>query len=42
LYGKIWPTFEQVTKKVPTPWTLQIPGFDEKFTFDFFLLYLGG
>jgi hypothetical protein len=29
LYRKSWPKFEQVTKKVPTPRTLQVSGLDE-------------
>jgi hypothetical protein len=39
LYGESWPKFKQVTKKVPTPWTLQLLAFDEKSTFDFFDLF---
>ena len=36
-----WPKFKQVTKKVPTPLTLQLLNFDEKSTFDFFPLIWG-
>jgi hypothetical protein len=35
LYRESWPNFEQVTKKVPTPRTLEPSAFDEKSTFDF-------
>jgi hypothetical protein len=34
-----WPKFEQVTKKVPTPRTLQLLDFDEKSTFDLSALF---
>jgi hypothetical protein len=34
-----WNKFEQVTKKVPTPRTLQLLAFDEKSTFDCFALF---
>jgi hypothetical protein len=40
-FGKAqsWPKFEHVTKKVPTPRTLELLGFDEKSTFGFFALF---
>jgi hypothetical protein len=41
LYWKSWPKFEQVTKKVLTPRTLQLLAFDEKSTFDFSALFGG-
>jgi hypothetical protein len=34
LYEESWPTFEQISKKVPTPRTLEPPAFDEWSTFD--------
>jgi hypothetical protein len=39
LYKKSWPKFKQVTKKVPTPRTLQLVAFDEKSTFEFCALF---
>ena len=29
LYGKSWPKFKQVSKKVPTPLKLELSDFDE-------------
>ena len=34
MYEKSWPKFEQVSKKVPTPRTLEPIAFDGKPTFD--------
>jgi hypothetical protein len=39
--GESWPTFEQETKKVPTPRTLELLVSDEKSTFDFFCFICG-
>ena len=41
LYEEIWPKFEQVSKKVPTPRTLGVLAFDEYSTFDRFALFGG-
>ena len=34
MYGKSWPKFEQVSKKVPTSLTLEPLAFNEYFRFD--------
>ena len=40
LYRESWPKFKHVTKKVPTPQTLELLAFDEKSTFEWFALFL--
>jgi hypothetical protein len=40
LYRESWPKFKQVTKKVPTPQTLELLAFDGKSTFEWFALFL--
>ena len=41
LYGKSWPKFKQVSKKVPTSRILELLDFDEKSAFDLFALFGG-
>jgi hypothetical protein len=39
LYGESWPKFEHVSKKVPTPRTLELLAFDQLSTFDISALF---
>ena len=42
LYEESWPKLKQVSKKVPTPRTLELLAFDEKSNFDCLVLFLKG